>query len=39
MTPALYTLHLVDDFGNQIPPCDIPYEVFVIRYTYFHERF
>jgi hypothetical protein len=35
MIPALYILHLVDDFGNQIAPCDLPYELYMMRYNYF----
>lgn len=35
MSAALYILHIVDDFGNQIAPCDLPYDVYVRRYAFF----
>jgi hypothetical protein len=35
MTASLYILHIVDDFGNQIRPCDLAsYEQ---RYKFFKE--
>lgn len=36
MTRALHILHIVEDFGNQILPCDLPYEVYMRRYEFFH---
>lgn len=35
MSASLYILHIVDDFGNQIAPCDLSHEVFMTRYNYF----
>jgi len=37
MAPALYILHIVDDFGNQIAPCALPHDVYMRRYAFFTE--
>lgn len=37
MTRALYILHIVDDFGIQIPPHELPFDVFMRRYEFFTE--
>lgn len=37
MTASAHILHIVDDFGNQIRPCDLPYDVYMVRYNYFKE--
>jgi len=37
MTPALHILHIVDDFGNQLRPCDLAEDSFNNRYNFFKE--
>jgi hypothetical protein len=38
MTVALHILHIVDDYGNQIAPCDLPHEVFLRRCAFFGDQ-
>jgi hypothetical protein len=41
MSPALYILHIVDDFGNQIPPYIFASEhldAYMNRYGFFKEN-
>lgn len=35
MTPALYILHIVDDYGNTIGPNNLSYESYMARYDFF----
>lgn len=35
MNASRYILSITDDYGNQIRPCDLPYEVFMTRCNYF----
>lgn len=37
MTASLHCLHIVDDFGNQIRPCDLSHEIYMRRYNFFME--
>ncbi len=37
MTASLYTLHIVDDFGNQIPPYELT--AYMNRYNYFKDHY
>jgi hypothetical protein len=36
MTPALYILSFVDDFGNQIIPSDMQWDCYSSRYNFFY---
>jgi hypothetical protein len=38
MNAAHYILCIVDDFGNQIRPCDLCYDTYMSRYNYFKEE-
>lgn len=38
MTPSLYILHIVDDYGNQVRPCDLTFDVYTRRVSFFKEE-
>ena len=37
MSIGIYVLHIVDDFGNKIPPCDMSKESFKRRWSFFND--
>lgn len=39
MTPALYVLSLVDDFGEFVQVCYWEKDLYMFRYNYFNGRF